>query len=340
MTTFSGRIAVGNSRPILDRMLDAIGIVSGPNNAEDLVLVPGTPWVLTSGMAHDHGPGQLYAIDTRDMSASEILPHSITHSLDRDRFADVPELDPLRFQPHGLDVAVRRDGVAELYVVGHGQRESIEVFEIDLDDRRPALRWVGAAELPEGQTGNDVAAAGDCRFIVSTNAIDPEAVPKGRVRPFSGRAWEWQGPGSWVPIAGTDINSANGIAVSPLDGTVFIAGWRSRCLKRVRRDPGATTTVIETGILTDNLTWDDDGSLLAAGPSGVSAEEYVAANYGPEPRRAVPTRVLRIDPTDLAVEVLVEYGPETFSTGTTGTRVGDELWIGTSHGSGLVRFAG
>ena len=59
-----------------------------------------------------------------------------------------PDLNPLKFRPHGIDVTLRPDGRTELYVVNHGGNESVEVFEVDLDESRPTLKWVGGVRAP------------------------------------------------------------------------------------------------------------------------------------------------------------------------------------------------
>src|SRR5262245_13128525 len=125
------------------------GYVWGPINAEDLVGVPGSDWIITSGMTGPGAPlGRLYAVQIGDASCSEILPYRVTHALDTERFGAQEIPDFAAFEPHGIDIARRPDGIAELYMVNHGGRESVEVFEILLDEPRPALRWIGAAEMP------------------------------------------------------------------------------------------------------------------------------------------------------------------------------------------------
>ena len=115
-------------------MAKAKGYVWGPINAEDLAPVAATDWVITSGMTGaTAAQGRLYAIDRRDHSCNEIFPYQASYAPDERRFGTQMRLDPLRFEPHGIDVAVRDDGVYELLVVNHGWRESVEVFEILLE---------------------------------------------------------------------------------------------------------------------------------------------------------------------------------------------------------------
>ena len=115
--------------------------------------------------------GRLYAVDRRDHSCNEIFPYLASYALDEERFGSMAPLDPLRVEPHGIDVAARPDGVSELYVVNHGWRESVEVFEIDVAGARPTLRWIGAAVLPASAVGNDVAAVDGGGFVVSINVL-------------------------------------------------------------------------------------------------------------------------------------------------------------------------
>ena len=53
---------------------DAAGeyaFVCGPKNAEDLVLVPGTQWIISSGMAEG---GVLYLVDSEQKTFTELYP--------------------------------------------------------------------------------------------------------------------------------------------------------------------------------------------------------------------------------------------------------------------------
>jgi hypothetical protein len=326
-------------------MAKAKGYVWGPINAEDLAPVGATNWVITSGMTGaTAAQGRLYAIDRRDHSCNEIFPYQASYAPDETRFGAQTRLDPLRFEPHGIDVAVRDDGVYELLVVNHGWRESVEVFEIGLEQARPTLRWIGAAEMPESAVGNDVAAVDGGGFVVSFNRYRPQgtadgAAPAGEGEETGG-VFEWTPGTGWNALPGAGINSANGVAVSKDGCWVFIGGWSSRCIKKARRGKGpGESRVVNTEILTDNLTWTPDGRLLAAGAFNTSAEEFIAGHFSSEPRLLFPSRVLRVDPDSLTVETVVEYGPDAFGAATTGLHVGDEIWVGAARDQGLARFA-
>jgi hypothetical protein len=319
------------------------GYIAGPVNAEGLVVAPGGEWVLTSGMTGPTAPlGRLYAVRVEDGACSEIFPYGAARALDSLRFADQSELDPLKFRPHGIDVALRRDGRTELYVVNHGGFESVEVFEVDLDGPRPSLRWLGGVKLPGNASGNDVAAIGD-GFVVSTtgdpNGLSEVSVELAVAGADTGGVLEWSPADGWVTLPGTQINTANGVAVSADGQWVYIGGWNSRCIRKVRRgcaDPDTSTVAVS--VMVANLTWSASGRLLAAGTYGTSMQDFLAGHFGPNPRLGIPSRVLGVDAETLAVEELIDYGPDTFGAATTALQVGREIWVGTARDQGLARF--
>ena len=218
-------------------MSEAKGYVWGPINAEDLAPVPASRWVVTSGMTGvSAAQGRLYAVDVRDHSCNEIFPYLTSYVLDEERFGSLAPLDPLRIEPHGIDVVARPDGVGELYVVNHGWRESVEVFEIDVQGARPTLRWIGAAVLPS-VSGRQRCGRRRRRWIRGEHQraaprrarSTASPVPRSATRP-AGSSNGHPGAG-WSDLPGTAINSANGVAVSGDGHWVYIGGWHSRCIE-------------------------------------------------------------------------------------------------------------
>lgn len=314
-----------------------VGRIWGPVNAEDLCPVPGTDWVLTSGMQGPTAPeGRLYAVDRRDLSCTEIYPYSA-------RSTAATPLDPAVFEPHGIDVGTSADGTPVLLVVDHGGGESVARFAIGLDGERPVLAHLESVPMPAGTWGNDVAALPRGGFLVSSTTDISDGLEKGMARMGAGEETgsvvEWSPDSGWSTLPGSAINSANGVAVTPDGSTVFVAGWRSCCVRRVTRGAGTPEVrTVDVDVMVDNITWTPDGKLLAAGSYGVTMEEFAAAYFGAEPRVAFPSRVLRIDPDTLAVETLVDETDPAAGVATTGLAVGDEVWVGAARDQGLRRY--
>ena len=122
--------------------------VCGPVSPEDLYAIPDSPWVIVSSMIDG---GNLYLTDTRDHSSSILFPSQAPSSRSTiDIYRDCPGPVSREFRPHGINLREDSNGVHTLYVVGHGARESVEVFEVDTRGERPTASWVGCVVAPAG----------------------------------------------------------------------------------------------------------------------------------------------------------------------------------------------
>ena len=105
-----------------------VTFVCGPTNPEDLIEVPRSPWVIVSSMVDE---GQLYVADTRDGTATELFPSASSRTQhDAALYGACPDPPGTRFRPHGISVLPGNGGIHTLHVVGHGDREAVEVLEI------------------------------------------------------------------------------------------------------------------------------------------------------------------------------------------------------------------
>jgi hypothetical protein len=327
-------------------MFDLTGIIRGPINPEDLMPVPGTPWVITSGMTGPTAPwGRLYAIDTRDLSCAEVFPWDAAYEADTDTYGPSEQpLDPAVFEPHGLDVGIGPDGRATLYVVNHGGKESIEIFRVSLDGPWPRLVWVGSLTLPPGIWGNDVVHSDKAGVLVSSSFDISEGMEKGQLDMAAGlpngAVAEWAPGEGWTILEGGALNSPNGIALSDDGNWVYLAGWRSKCLRKFSR--GASPVEIHDvpcDVMIDNITWSADRkSILATGAYETSMEAFSVAYFASEPRVRFATKVWRFDAETLESEQIAEYGPDAHGVATTALEVGDEIWIGSMRFDGVARL--
>ena len=119
-------------------------------NAEDLVLVPDTRWVLSSGMAPGGG---IYLVDSEQKTWKQMYANNaqqVNHDVETyGACLGAPALE--NFISHGLNIRSHGNGHSTLYVVGHGGREAIEVFDVDANHGEPLLVWIGC--VPKCQTG-------------------------------------------------------------------------------------------------------------------------------------------------------------------------------------------
>src|SRR5690606_799862 len=115
-----------------------IRYVCGPVNAEDILRLGESQWLLVSGMNGQlsglEQNGNLYLVNLADKSWRPFFPGGaplLEH--DTARFPDCPgPLDTSDFSAHGLALQALESGPwrYSLYMTSHGAREAVEIFEI------------------------------------------------------------------------------------------------------------------------------------------------------------------------------------------------------------------
>lgn len=322
--------------------------VCGPVNAEDVLQLGNTRWIIASGM---DGPlnggaparGHLYLIDHQAKTAIDWFPGTNpVFNHDRSMFPECPgPLDVTSFSAHGLALRELQPGSHyRIYVTGHGAREAIEVFDVletvQVQGSRspgftlppPTVSWVGCVLLPEKVSANSVATLPDGGFI-TTQFMDrslPVGEAMGQVRSgvVNGALWEWHPHGKVEKVAGTEMSGANGIVVSPDGRTIFVSAYGTHELVRFERTAdGVRRQVAKLPITPDNLHWKAGGKLVIAGPN------YPAAGPGD-----ASWSVLEVDPETLAAKKLAGGARPTGMLGVTAAiQVGDTIWLGTFNGN-------
>src|SRR3954467_11908235 len=154
---------------------NGLSFICGLQKPEDLVLIPGTRWLIASGM--DTGAG-LHLIDTRAKRAQPLYASDTPSRPDRNRFASCPDpLDPHQAVLHGLSLRPAQAGHYTLYATNHGGRESIEAFDIVFDASAnaatPSATWIGCVLMPDKLAANSVAVFKD-GTILATVLITPD----------------------------------------------------------------------------------------------------------------------------------------------------------------------
>ena len=290
---------------------------------EDLVVVPGEEWVIASGLREG---GRLQLVNVRDKTATAVFPTAAPNErLDATTYPTCPgPLDAEQreaFTSHGLYLQPGADAVHTLYVVHHGSREAIEVFEVDAGAAPPAFTWVG------------------CVPALSTIRINGVvALPGGGVAGTNGgtgNVWAWHAGAGWMPIPGTDDTAPNGLEISRDGRWLYIAGWREEKLTRVSLDQTPVQVdIVQLGFRPDNLRMSIDGTaLLAAGHTDKDGQSIV------EPREPLleTSNVSKIDPETLEVERIFEHpSMEGFVASTTAIQIGNELWLGSARGERIA----
>jgi len=201
-------------------------------------------------------------------------------------------------------------------------------------------------------SGNSVAVLPDGGFALTnflSKRLGAWAGPKGaavraklaRGEP-TGEVWEWNVGHGWSKVPGSEGAGPNGIEASPDGKWYYIAEWGAqKVIKLSRGRPDPIRRAVPVDFHPDNLRWQPDGSLLAAGQRG-TVEAILSDCLLKNDCGGIATSVASVDPETLATKELVHAYPtnEYFAAGTTGLKVGDEIWVGsTYHGTRIARFS-
>ena len=178
--------------------------ICGLTNAEDLVQVPGTPWIVASGLAEgEHSEGHIYLVNAGDRTVQVLLPGHVVYQQDTETFGDCPGApDETKFSAHGLSLRVGSASEHTLYVVHRGERESVEVFKLKTGAVTPTLTWVGCVLYPAGVLGNGVAALPGDAFAASNfmSTNDATAADKFMAGEPEGGMMVWRPKTGWEDL--------------------------------------------------------------------------------------------------------------------------------------------
>ncbi len=239
-----------------------LGLIDGPVGSEDIVHVPGTSWLIASGL-NLGAPAQLSLIDTRTKSAVA-LSLTCPPGTEGDQGAAPPDL--ARMSTDGLALRECHGEQLRLYAANHGDRHAIEIFAIDSAAARPVLRWVGCAQLPANALPNAVRPLPDGSLLVIC-PYDP-TVPDYWSRMASaqntGRILKWRAGHGIEDMPNSAMSGGNGLEVSADGNLVYASAWSARELLVFSLRDGSRRA-IALNFMPDNIHALADGALLVAG---------------------------------------------------------------------------
>jgi hypothetical protein len=301
----------------------AANVVCDQQAPEDLVAL-GAQWVAAGAYS---GTGGIALIRVSDRTSHTAYPSaSATYRHDAKTYPDCPGppgAGGAVFTTHGVYVAPGNGPVHKLFVVGHGARESIEVFDVDTRSAMPAVTWLGCVVAPEPIGLNSVRGLSDGGFITTNflpRGTSREATQRMLGGERNGEIWEWHTASGWQKVPGSEASGANGVELSDDGKTLYVAEWGSQSFFRLSRGTAPPTRQeISLGFRVDNIHWARDGSLFAVG----QAEQGWKA--------------VKVDPRTLAVrEVVMQADTPEFGAGTALVEVGDKLWVGSFRGNRIM----
>jgi hypothetical protein len=328
---FAGALALSAQAPATCPAAGDVQFICGQQAPEDLVVLPGSQWVLASSFG---GSGGIYLIRVRDRASSVAYPGATPRErLDAKVYSTCPgppdAAAKAKFTTHGLSIQAGNNSVHRLYVVAHGSRESVEVFEVDARPQTPLLTWIGCVVAPEPVGLNSVRGLPDGGFVATNflaRGIDAVARQTMMNGDKNGELWDWHTGTGWTKVPGSEAAGANGLEISNDGRWFYVAAWGSQSFFRLSRGQAAVKRdEVPLGFRVDNIRWASDGSILAAGQGGAPG--------------AQASIVVRINPETLAVrEVARHANSDAFGAGTVAVEVGNQFWVGSFRGDRIAVF--
>lgn len=312
----------------------------GFQNPEDLVVAPGGQELVVSEMGTflEDTPGQLSLFD---LESKARLPLAISWLPSEENWADpaCPLPEPPLFSPHGIDLRTRADGRHALFVVNHGGRESVEVFELAQADGVWTGVWRGCAMPPGDPMLNDVTAFPDGGFAVTHMWDKQTSVPMMMVSFLleldTGWVWIWDPEQGFSKLPGSDATAPNGITSSPDGRSLYVNHYVANKTVRVDRRDGTLLGEVEVR-QPDNVTLDEAGRLWIAGHNHFVGDQSCEEITGACPH---PFSVVVADSSTMEGETVFRHEGAPMGYATVALAVGDRLFLGSASGDRMISLA-
>jgi len=305
--------------------------ICGPQNAEDILQIGHSRWLVTSGMDGSQqksgAPGHLYLVDSRNKTWEEFFPGSHpVYRWNRRMYPHCPgPINPKNFSAHGIDLQKQSAGHYRLYITSHGEREAIEAFDIDAGGDKPAIAWTGCVPVPKTMWPNSVVILSDGGFLTTkfsdpTKPGDFDKIMRGKI---TGSVYEWHPGGKLTKIPGTALSGPNGIALSPNERYMYVdVSGTHKVVRYDRTTRPITGKSVDIPIRPDNIRWGADGMLYTVGDNYVPYSQCAALPCG------VGWSIIRIDPRTMSAKRVVSAGEDTaIPAPSVAIPVGNEFWI-------------
>lgn len=251
-----------------------IEVLCGTRQPEDLEITPdGKYLIATQFINAGRGASAGGGMALFDLSKKTFSKMAITSEPEKgwgDPACPGPIGDAL--VSHGSSLAKRRNGPWALYVVNHGGRQSIEMFELKSDGGTWSLVWHGC--VVGAHDYNDVAILPDGGYVGTYPTALVSAGNNGAA--FGGGVTGYVG--RWTPgkgeseVPGTRIPYPNGVVASADGRTIYVNAFAARVVHKYDLKKGEETGSVKVDFLPDNLTWTKEGRLLAAGVKGARGD--------------------------------------------------------------------
>jgi hypothetical protein len=311
-------------------------IICGVEAPEDLERTPDDRYLIVSQYASFRTPGKTSELMLMNVKTHELAKLAVTVAPLKG-WGDPACPAPAQFMPHGTSLGQRTNGTYQLYVVNHGGRQSVEMYELKRAGTSWSAAWHGCV-ISEKEF-NDVAALPDGSFVGTHPSGLVQPGQQRGADPFSGPPTgyvaHWSEAKGEVELKGTHLLYPNGVNAAPDGKTLYINGFGSRDVSRYDMRSDKITAVAKLDFMPDNLTWTKFNKLIAAGVKGARGECPPASGTP----CIMAFGVARITPATMQAQPVFDSKDKALISGVSvAAEVGADLYIGAFQGDRLVRM--
>ncbi|NLU95693.1 SMP-30/gluconolactonase/LRE family protein [Chitinophaga sp. Ak27] len=235
------------------------------------------------------------------------------------------------FRPHGINCLQTGINQYRLFVINHGSKETIEVFDIDLRSQDLQITWSKSIGLPTTVWANGIVVSPDETVFVTSmyDPADKKFIDEFEKGEPTGQVWKWTSTQGWQTLNDKLLSGSNGIEISRDGQILYVSEWAKRRLWKFSLNKAVVDSYIQLDFLTDNLRWTEKGNLLLTGQKANPAILFKAHSL----QHLVGGNqfsVAEINPVTFTANYLIDGGSRDFGWGTVAIAVGDEIWVGSS----------
>ncbi len=314
-----------------------VEVLCGTRSPEDLELTPDGKYLIATQFVNMGRTGSAGAgMALYDLAKKTFTKMAVTDEPDKS-WGDLACPGPIgdALVSHGESLARRSNGAWALYVVNHGGRQSIEMYELKPTAGNWALVWRGCEVAAHDY--NDVAILRDGGFV----GTYPTALSSGgNGGPFGGAVTGYVA--RWTPgrgeseIMNTRIRYPNGVVVSADGRFMYVNEFAGRQVFKYDLKSEKVIGSAKVDFLPDNLTWTKEGRILAAGVEGARGDcpegsgRPCIQGFG----------VAEIDPAKMQARVIFDSATHDplISGVSVALKVGDSIYLGAFQGDRLVKI--
>ncbi|EMB4114589.1 hypothetical protein DMW62_17855 [Serratia marcescens] len=298
-------------------------------NVEDMVIIS-DDFAIGSSYSNKSTPTGLYLFNTVLKTHESINLQDVEIKHDILNYPDATPLPDLNLMStHGLDYDQHSH---KLYVINHGHRESVEIFDVSLLNGKPSLSWVGCIIAPPGAELDAVSSLNDNGIVATNiwNKHDEEKRNKLINNKPGGEILKWSQKEGWRKIEGIDFISApNGILSSNNGETIYSAIWGGGYILKIKcQDNIATSTKkLQLEFHPDNIKWSKNkDNIVVCGQKMPMKDLLTAIELLPD--YEIPFQVDIVDTSLLTKKTIIsDKIYNSFCSATGAIEINNEYWL-------------